>query len=142
RAAVEEGIVNGGGVALLNTRGVLDNLKADDEDEQVGINIVRKILEAPVRRIAHNAGAEGSIVVEKILNAKPGTGYNAETGEYVNMVEKGIIDPAKVTRSALENAASVASTILTTDCLVADKPDDNDSGGPGGGMPGGMGGMM
>ncbi len=148
RAAVEEGIVIGGGVALLSAVSALDSVQTDDKDEQVGVDIVRKVLEAPARQIAKNSGAEGSIVLNKIKESKAGTGYDAEAGEYVDMVKRGIIDPVKVTRSAIENAASVASTMLTTKCLIADKPDDNDggsgggpAGGMGGGMPGGMGGM-
>ncbi len=149
RAAVAEGIVDGGGVVLLHAVSALDGLKVNDKDEEVGINIVRKVLEAPLRQIVFNAGAEGSIVVDKIRNLEKGTGYDAEANEYTNMVERGIIDPVKVTRSAIENAASVASTILTTESLIVEKPEE-DSGGaapggtPGGapgGMPGGMGGM-
>jgi len=146
RAAVEEGIVYGGGIALLLATEALENLKGADADEEVGIKIVRKILEAPVRQIATNSGAEGSIVIEKIRSSKQGIGYDAETGEFVDMVQRGIIDPVKVTRSAIENAASVASTILTTECLITDKPEEEKGGMPGGmpggGMPGGGMGMM
>ncbi|MEA3506054.1 MAG: chaperonin GroEL [Elusimicrobiota bacterium] len=149
RAAVDEGTVDGGGVVLLNAISALDGLKAADKDEEVGISIVRKVLEAPIRQIAFNAGAEGSIVVDKIRNSEKGTGYDAEANEYTNMVKRGIIDPVKVTRSAIENAASVASTVLTTECLIAEKPEKDESGGgmpPGtggmGGMSGGMPGMM
>ncbi|MFW6134438.1 MAG: chaperonin GroEL [Elusimicrobiota bacterium] len=144
RAAVEEGIVYGGGIALLSAKEAIKDLKGKDEDEEVGIKIVRKVLEAPLRKIAANAGAEASIVVEKILKSNKGIGFDAENLEYVDMVKRGIIDPAKVTRSAIENAASVASTILTTKCLITDKPEEDKEGPAGGGMPGagGMGGGM
>ncbi len=155
RAAVDEGLVSGGGVTYLDIIPALDELDVDG-DEATGVNIVRQALEAPLRQIANNAGLEGSVVVEKIKNKEPGVGLNALTGEYVNMIEAGIIDPAKVTRSALQNAASASAMLLTTECLVADKSDDDDdnggggapggggmpAGGMGGGMPGGMGGMM
>ncbi|MFH1416409.1 MAG: chaperonin GroEL [Elusimicrobiota bacterium] len=124
RAAVEEGIVAGGGVALLNAIDSLKDVTGEDEDENVGINIVKRVLEAPVRQIAVNSGEEGSIVVNRIRTSKKGTGYDAETGEYVDMVAKGIVDPAKVVRTALENAASVASVMLTTECLITDKPEE------------------
>jgi chaperonin GroEL len=124
RAAVEEGIVCGGGVALLNAVDYIKDLKGDDSDEEVGINIVRRVLEAPVRKISVNSGEESSIVVNRIRTSKKGTGFDAETGEFVDMIEKGIVDPAKVVRSALENAASVASVMLTTECLITDKPED------------------
>ncbi|WP_448594655.1 chaperonin GroEL [Thermoflexus hugenholtzii] len=127
RAAVEEGIVPGGGVALLNAAKALDNLKADG-DVQTGINIVRRALEEPLRRIAENAGEDGAVVVEMVRRLQkeknnPNIGYNVLTGEYVDMVEAGIIDPAKVTRTALENAASVAAMILTTEALVTEVPE-------------------
>jgi chaperonin GroEL len=124
RAAVEEGIVCGGGVALLNAVDYIKDLKGDDSDEEVGINIVRRVIEAPVRQISVNSGEESSIVVNRIRTSKKGTGFDAETGEFVDMIEKGIVDPAKVVRSALENAASVASVMLTTECLITDKPED------------------
>ena len=136
RAAVEEGIVAGGGTALLDVLSSLDEIQLEG-DEQTGVNIVKKSLEEPVRQIANNAGLEGSVVVEKVKNAGKGVGFNAVTEEYVDMVAKGIVDPAKVTRSALQNAASIASMVLTTETLVTDLPDKN----PGGGMPPGMGGM-
>ncbi|UTR08751.1 MULTISPECIES: chaperonin GroEL [Evansella] len=143
RAAVEEGIVSGGGTALVN---VVNAVKAIDAEGDVatGINIVLRSLEEPVRQIAHNAGLEGSIIVERLKNEQVGIGFNAATGEYVNMVEAGIVDPTKVTRSALQNAASVAAMFLTTEAVVADLPEEA---GAGGGMPdmggmGGMGGMM
>jgi chaperonin GroEL len=147
RAAVEEGIVPGGGVAYLRTLKVFDSLKAETPDEEVGFNIVRRALESPLRALSNNAGVEGSIVVQKVLEGKGGYGYNARTGVYEDLIKAGVIDPTKVTRSALENAASVASLMLTTEAVVVEKPsknDDDDSGGgmPGGGMPGGMGGGM
>ncbi len=143
RAAVEEGIVAGGGVALVRCLGSLDNVKAADEDEKAGVEIVRKALPEPLRQICVNAGFEGSIIVEKVKAEKDGYGFNAATGEYEDLIKAGIIDPKKVTRIALQNAASIASLLLTTEAAVAEKPDDKDKGGPGGGAPGmgGMGGM-
>jgi chaperonin GroEL len=123
KAGVEEGIVPGGGVTLLRASKALFTLKGDNEDENTGIAIVRKALEAPMRQLAINSGLEGSVVVDKVLNLNEGWGLNAETGEYVDMFKAGIVDPAKVERSALENAASIASTLLTTDALVADIPE-------------------
>ncbi len=148
RAAVEEGVVAGGGVALLRAQNALDNLEAENPDQEVGFSIVRRALEQPLRTIANNAGAEGSIVVQKVLEGKDSFGYNARTEQYEDLVEAGVIDPTKVTRTALENAASVAGLMLTTEALISDKPtkgddDDDNGGGPGGGgMPGGMGGGM
>ncbi|ADP31067.1 chaperonin GroEL [Bacillus atrophaeus] len=143
RAAVEEGIVSGGGTALVNVYNKVAAVEAEG-DAQTGINIVLRALEEPIRQIAHNAGLEGSVIVERLKNEKIGVGFNAATGEWVNMIEKGIVDPTKVTRSALQNAASVAAMLLTTEAVVADKPEEN-AGGAGmpdmGGM-GGMGGMM
>ncbi|MDD5132331.1 MAG: chaperonin GroEL, partial [bacterium] len=124
RAGVEEGIVPGGGIVLLNAVSVLANVKADDSDEQTGINIIRRALEQPIREIAENAGFEGSIVVDRVHKEKSGTGLNAETGEYVDMIKAGIIDPAKVTRSALQNAASISALLLTTETLITDKPEE------------------
>jgi len=143
RAAVEEGIVPGGGVALLRTIGALDGVKVDEE-EMVGVNIVRKSLEEPIRQIAANAGSEASVVVNKVLDEKGAFGYNAETDTYEDLLKAGVLDPTKVTRTALENAASIAGLLLTTEAVVVDKPDDKkapDMGGMGGGMPGGMPGM-
>lgn len=141
RAAVEEGHVAGGGTTLLDAISVLDNL-ALEGDEATGVDIIRKALEAPVRYIADNAGFEGSVIVEKVKEKEAGVGFDAYKGEYVNMIEAGIVDPAKVTRSALQNAASAAAMLLTTECLVADKEDEDDAPPAGGGMPaGGMGGM-
>ncbi|MEP1151300.1 MAG: chaperonin GroEL [Balneola sp.] len=141
RAAVEEGIVPGGGVALLRTLGTLDKLKGDNEDETVGFQIVRRALEAPLRTISNNAGVEGAIVVQKVLEGKGAFGYNARTEVYEDLIKAGVIDPTKVTRAALQNAASVAGLLLTTEAVISDKPSDDDDNG-GGGMPGGMGGGM
>jgi len=137
RAAVEEGIVSGGGVAYVQAIKALEDLSHDSVDEKVGIDIVRRALEEPLRQIATNAGMEGSVVVEKVKGLEAGMGFNALTGEYVNMIEAGIVDPAKVTRSALQNAASIAAMILTTETLVAEKEEEknNNAGGMGGGMP-------
>ncbi|MCL6626229.1 MAG: chaperonin GroEL [Alicyclobacillus shizuokensis] len=140
RAAVEEGIVPGGGTALINAIKALGSLKAEG-DELTGVNLVRKALEAPVRQIAENAGIEGSVVVERLKKEAVGIGYNAATGEWVDMIQAGIVDPAKVTRSALQNAASVAAMFLTTEAVVADKPEKEKANPAGGGM-GGMDGMM
>jgi chaperonin GroEL len=120
KAAVEEGIVPGGGTALLNALKGLDGLKGDG-DEQIGVNIVRRALEEPTRQLAYNAGAEGSLIVERIKKEKPGIGYNVATGEYVDMVKAGIPDPTKVVRLALQNAASVAGLLLTTEAIVVEK---------------------
>ena len=138
RAAVEEGIVAGGGVALLRSISAVDNLKLKG-DEKIGAAIVRRALEEPIRQLALNAGAEGSVVVQKVLGEKGNIGFNAETGEFVNMIDAGIIDPKKVTRSALENAASIAGLLLTTEALVSDIPEEEKASmmPPGGGMPGG-----
>ena len=122
RAAVEEGIVAGGGTALVNVIPAVADLELTG-DEATGRNIVLRALEEPVRQIAHNAGFEGSIVIDRLKNAEVGTGFNAATGEWVNMIDQGIIDPVKVSRSALQNAASVASLILTTEAVVANKPE-------------------
>jgi chaperonin GroEL len=143
RAAVEEGIVAGGGTALLNIYNKVASVQAEG-DEATGVNIVLRAIEEPVRQIAHNAGLEGSVIVERLKHEAVGIGFNAATGVWVNMVEAGIVDPTKVTRSALQNAGSVAAMFLTTEAVVADKPDPA---GAGGGMPdmggmGGMGGMM
>jgi len=117
--------VSGGGVAYINALAALKTLKGANSDEQVGINIVRRALEEPVRQIAHNAGAEGSVIAEKVKALKKGMGYNAITGQMVDMISAGIVDPAKVVRSALQNAGSVAGMVLTTEVLVADKPEKN-----------------
>ncbi len=142
RAAVEEGIVSGGGTALVSVHEKVAALQ-ESGDVQTGINIVLKALEAPLRQIVENAGLEGSVIVEKLKSQEMGYGFNAATDEWVNMVDAGIVDPTKVTRSALQNAGSVAAMFLTTEAVVADIPDEN-GGGPdmGGGMGGGMPGMM
>ncbi|MFU0769220.1 chaperonin GroEL [Staphylococcus pasteuri] len=139
RAAVEEGIVAGGGTALVNIYKKVSEIEAEG-DVETGVNIVLKALQAPVRQIAENAGLEGSIIVERLKNAETGVGFNAATNEWVNMLEEGIVDPTKVTRSALQHAASVAAMFLTTEAVVASIPDkdQNDSAGMGGGMPGMM----
>ena len=140
RAAVEEGIVAGGGVALLRAKAALSNIKAENADEATGIQIVSRAIESPLRTIVENAGLEGSVIVAKVSEGKENFGYNAKTDEYVDMLEAGIIDPKKVTRVALENAASVSGMILTTECALIDIKEEN----AGGGMPmgGGMPGMM
>src|SRR5256884_4919035 len=132
KAAVEEGIVAGGGVTLLQAQHALDKLDLDG-DEKTGANIVRRALEEPVKQIAVNAGLEGGVVVEKTRSLDPGWGLNADTGEYVDLLKAGVIDPAKVTRSALQNAASIAALFLTTEALVAEKPEKNPPAMPGGG---------
>jgi chaperonin GroEL len=141
RAAVEEGIVPGGGVAYLRCLGALEKLDVDQE-EKLGANIIRRALEEPARQIANNAGEEGSVIVQKIKGEKDAFGFNADTGEFCDLIEAGVIDPTKVTRSALQNAASVAALMLTTECMVADIPkkDEKPEMGGAGGM-GGMGGM-
>lgn len=126
RAAVEEGIVAGGGTALLNIYNKVKDIDAVG-DKSTGINIVLKSLEAPMRQIAENAGVEGSVIVEKLKNKAPGIGYNAATGEWVNMIEEGIVDPTKVTRSALQHAASIASLFLTTEAVVANIPENENN---------------
>lgn len=141
RAAVEEGIVAGGGTTFIDIIPVLDTLEATG-DEKTGIEIVKRAIEEPVRQIANNAGLEGSIVVENVKKSAKGIGFNALTEEYVDMIAEGIVDPAKVTRSALQNAASIASMVLTTETIVAEKPAENAPAMPMGGMGGGMPGMM
>jgi chaperonin GroEL len=145
RAAVEEGIVPGGGVALLRAQSVLKEFTVEDSDEQIGVRIVERALEEPIRQIVNNAGVEGSIVVENVRNHKNASyGYNARTDVYENLVDAGVIDPTKVTRTALQNAASIAGLLLTTEAVVTEKPEKQSAGGGGGGgggMPGGMGDM-
>tara|TARA_R100000049_G_C1926816_1_gene71163 strand:+ start:1 stop:1071 length:1071 start_codon:yes stop_codon:yes gene_type:complete len=143
RAAVEEGIVPGGGVALLKASKILDGFKGDNDDQEAGVAIVRRALQAPIRQIAENAGVEGSIVVSKVLENNSATfGFNAQTEEYVDMVQAGVIDPAKVVRTALQDAASVAGLLITTEAAIVEAPKKG-GGAAGGGMPdmGGMGGM-
>jgi len=142
RAAVEEGIVPGGGVALVRAAKALNTIKAENEDEKTGVQIITKAIEAPIRQIVANAGGEGAVIVSKIQEGKADFGYNAKTDTFEHMLEAGIIDPTKVTRVALENAASVAAMLLTTECVLADIPEDNPMPPMGGGMPGGMPGMM
>jgi chaperonin GroEL len=142
KAAREEGIVPGGGVALLRAGEALDKLTASDEEEKVGIKIIKKALEAPIRQISFNAGVDGGVIMDKIMKETSKTmGFDATDGQMKDMVKAGIIDPTKVTRSALQNAASIASLLLTTEAIVADLPDKNEHNhGAPAGMPGGMGG--
>ncbi len=143
RAAVQEGIVAGGGVAFIRAMKALDNLKLENLDQNTGVKIIHQAIQSPLRTIVENAGGEASVVVNEVINGKDDYGYNAATGEYVNMFKAGIIDPTKVTRLALENAASIAALLLTTEAVVADHPEQEAPAMPGGGMPGGgMGGMM
>ncbi|MDR1926777.1 MAG: chaperonin GroEL, partial [Endomicrobium sp.] len=136
RAGVEEGIVAGGGVALLKAQAILDKVKTADSDEKTCVEIVFKALEGPMRMIVENAGLEASIIVDKIKNSKDSTfGYNADTNEYMDMVKAGIVDPAKVTRTALENAASIAGLVLTTETLVTDIPEKSQKSHMGAGVP-------
>ncbi|HEY9422832.1 MAG TPA: chaperonin GroEL [Thermoanaerobaculia bacterium] len=144
RAAVEEGIVPGGGVALLRAQAVLKTFQVEDADEQIGVRIIERALEEPIRQISQNAGVEGSIVVAKVRdNESNAYGYNARTDEYEDLVQAGVIDPTKVTRTALQNAASIAGLLLTTESVVVERPEPKSAGGAGGGggMPGGMGDM-
>jgi chaperonin GroEL len=141
RAAVEEGIVPGGGVAYIRAMVGLDKMKVVNDDERIGVEIIKRALEEPIRTIVANAGIEGSIVVQKVKEGKDDYGFNARTEKYENLLKAGVIDPVKVTRVALENAASIAGLLLTTECTIVDKPEKKDN--PmGGGMPGGMDGMM
>ena len=142
RAAVEEGIVAGGGVALLRAKQAAGAIKGDNADQEAGIKLILRAIEAPLREIVYNAGEEASVVVAAVLAGKGNYGYNAANGTYGDMIDMGILDPTKVTRTALQNAASVASLMLTTECMVAEAPkDDAPMGGMGGGDMGGMGGM-
>jgi chaperonin GroEL len=142
RAAVEEGIVAGGGVALLRAKQAAGAIKGDNPDQEAGIKLILRAIEAPLREIVYNAGEEASVVVAAVLAGKGNYGYNAANGTYGDMIDMGILDPTKVTRTALQNAASVASLMLTTECMIAEAPkDDAAGGGMGGGDMGGMGGM-
>jgi chaperonin GroEL len=141
RAAVEEGIVPGGGVALLRTLAAIEAVKLSG-DEQIGVDIVKRTIQAPIRQIAENAGFEGSVVVNKVMAEQQNVGLNAATGVYEDLVKSGVVDPTKVVRSALQNAASIAALLLTTECLVTEKPEKKSAAGGGAGMPGGMGGGM
>jgi chaperonin GroEL len=142
RAAVEEGIVAGGGVALVRAMAALESVKTENEDEKIGVQIVRKALESPVRTIADNAGVEGSVVLQKVLEGKGAFGYNARTDVFEDLKKAGVIDPTKVTRIALENAGSIASMVLTTECVINDKPEKEGANPMAGMPPGGMPGMM
>jgi chaperonin GroEL len=142
RAAVEEGIVPGGGVALIRCLSALDGVKPSNDDERIGVDIVKRAVEEPTRALAENAGVEGSIVVQEIKKRKGNDGYNVSTGEYEDLVKAGVVDPKKVTRTALQNAASIAGLLLTTECLITEVPEKEkaSAGGHGGHGPG-MGGM-
>ena len=142
RAAVEEGVVPGGGVALIRVQRALEKLEGANEDQTVGIAILRRAIEEPLRQIVSNAGEDAAVVLNRVREGKGTFGYNAQTGDYGDMIELGILDPTKVTRLALQNAASVAGLLLTTEVMVAESPkeDEHAHGAPGGGM-GGMGGM-
>jgi chaperonin GroEL len=140
RAAVEEGVVPGGGVALVRALQNISKLKGDNEDQNVGLSILQRALTAPLRQIAQNSGDDAAVVLDKVRSLKGNKGYNAASGEYGDMLEMGILDPTKVTRSALQAAGSVAGLMLTTECMIAEHPEEKPAGGPGGGM-GGMGGM-
>jgi chaperonin GroEL len=141
RAAVEEGVVPGGGVALMRAVKGIASLQGSNEDQNVGINILRKAVEEPLRQIVANAGEEPSVVLNKVAEGKGNFGMNAQTGEYGDLVEMGVVDPTKVARTALQNASSVASLMLTTDAMVAELPKDDKPSMPGGGGMGGMGDM-
>lgn len=142
RAAIAEGIIPGGGVAYIRCLDVLDSLKAENDDELTGIMIVKRAIEEPLRQIVANAGGEGAVVVQKVREGNADFGYNARMDRYENLMSAGVIDPAKVARVALENAASIAGMFLTTECVIADKKEENPAPAmPAGGM-GGMGGMM
>jgi len=141
RAAVEEGIVPGGGVAFLRAMKAIEDFKGENEDQTIGVSIVLKALEEPLRQIVNNTGLEGAVVLQKVLDGKDDFGFNAQTEQYENLYKAGVIDPTKVTRMALENAASVAALLLTTEAVVVEKPEDDENQGGGGMPPGGMGGM-
>jgi len=142
RAAVQEGVVAGGGVALIRAIDSLDSIKAENNDEQTGVNIIRTALESPLRIIVENAGGEASVVVQRVKEGKDDFGYNARDDKFENMFNAGVIDPTKVTRLALENAASISSLLITTECVIADEPEDDKAAPAGPPMGGGMGGMM
>jgi chaperonin GroEL len=143
RAAVEEGIVAGGGVALIRCIAAIEAVKGANDDEQIGVDIIKRAVEGPLRSLAANAGVEGSLIVQEVKKRKGNEGYNVATGEYEDLVKAGVVDPKKVTRSALQNAASIAGLLLTTECLITDAPEKNkpEAGGHGGGHGGGMGDM-
>ena len=142
RAAVEEGVIPGGGVAFIRATTALENLEGINEDETTGIAIVRRAIEEPLRQIVANAGVEGAIIVQKVKEGKDDFGYNARTEVYENLLEAGVLDPTKVARIAIENAASIAAMLLTTECVIVEQPESDNGGGMAGGMPGGMPGMM
>jgi chaperonin GroEL len=138
RAAVEEGIVPGGGVALIRAISSLEGLTGENADETTGVAIVRRAVEEPLRQIVTNAGGEGAVIVQRVMEGKGNFGYNARTEVFEDLLEAGVIDPTKVTRIAIENAASISSMLLTTECVIAEIPEDESAGHMGGGMPGGM----
>jgi chaperonin GroEL len=138
KAAIEEGIIPGGGVALIRTLDAIEKASSDNEDERTGIEIVKRAVEEPLRQIVSNGGKEGAVIVQKVKEGKADFGYNARTDEYADLYKAGIIDPTKVTRTAIENAASIASMLLTTECVIADAEADEPAMPMGGGMPGGM----
>jgi chaperonin GroEL len=142
RAAVEEGVVPGGGVAFIRAVAAIRDLKGDNDDQTVGINILRRAVEEPLRQIVRNAGGDASVVLNAVAEGKGNYGYNAATGEYGDMIEMGILDPTKVTRYALQNAASVSGLLLTTEAMVAEAPKEETHAGPDAAAMGGMGGMM
>jgi chaperonin GroEL len=142
RAAVQEGVVAGGGVALIRAISALEKITVENEDQATGVNIVRASLEAPLKTIVSNAGGEGAVVVQKVKDGKGDFGYNARTNSFENLYEAGVIDPTKVTRLALENAASIASLLLTTECVIAEEKEEEKPNAGAAGMGGGMGGMM
>jgi chaperonin GroEL len=144
RAAVAEGIVPGGGIAYIRAIAGLENLEGGNDDENTGIEIVKRAIEEPLRQIVANAGKEGAVIVQRVKEGTNDFGYNARVDEYQNLYESGVIDPAKVTRIALENAASIAGMFLTTECVLVEEKEDEPAGGgmPAGGMGGGMPGMM
>jgi chaperonin GroEL len=142
RAAVEEGVVAGGGVALIRAIESLDKLKGENEDEMTGIAIVKRAAEEPLRQIIANAGGEGAVIVQKVREGKGDFGYNARTDKYEDLFKAGVIDPTKVTRIAIENAASIASMLLTTECVISDQPEESNAASAMAGMGGGMPGMM
>lgn len=141
RAAIEEGIIPGGGVAYIRSIASLKNIKGENEDQKIGIEIVRRALEEPLRQITTNAGKEGSVIVNAVMKGKGDYGYNARTDQFVNMIEAGVIDPTKVSRVALENAASIAGMLLTTECVLAEIKEETPAAPMGAGMNPGMGGM-
>jgi chaperonin GroEL len=141
RAAVEEGIVPGGGVALIRTIAAIETVKGANDDEAIGVSIVKRAVEAPLRSLAANAGEEGSVIVDKVKKAKGNEGYNVATGDYEDLVKAGVVDPKKVTRSALQNAASIAGLLLTTECLITDLPEKEKPAAGGHAHGGGMGDM-